>query len=83
MLRQYHTSHQLGDGHSKISHLLFMDDLKLYGRNDCEIESLVHTVQMFSEDIGMQFGIKKCATIKLQCGKVRRILKELSYRMHN
>jgi len=48
-----------------------MDDLKLYGRNDREIESLVHTVRIFSEDIGMQFGIKKCATIKLQCGKVK------------
>jgi len=48
-----------------------MDDLKLYGRNDREIESLVHTVRIFSEDIGMQFGIDKCATIKLQCGEVK------------
>jgi len=43
MLRQCDTGYQLGDGHSKINHLLFMDDLKLYGRNDREIESLVHT----------------------------------------
>jgi len=28
-------------------------------------------VQIFNEDIGMQFGIKKCATIKLQRGKVK------------
>jgi len=34
MLRQCDTGYQLGDGHSKINHLLFMDDLKLYGRND-------------------------------------------------
>jgi len=71
MLRQYNTGYQLGDGHSKINHLLFLDDLKLYGRNDREIESLVHTVRIFSEDIGMQFGIEKCATIKLQRGKVK------------
>jgi len=71
MLRQCDTGHQLGDGHGKISHLLFLDDLKLYGRNDQEIESLVHTVRIFSEDIGMQFGIAKCATIKLQCGTVK------------
>jgi len=28
-------------------------------------------VRIFSEDIGMQFGIEKCATIKLQHGKVK------------
>ena len=39
--------------------------------NDREIESLVHTVWIFSEDIGMQFGTENCATIKLQRGKVK------------
>ena len=48
-----------------------MDDLKLYGRNDREIESWVHIVWIFSEDIGMQFQIENCATIKLQHGKVK------------
>jgi len=28
-------------------------------------------VQIFSEDIGMQFGIEKCATVKLQLGKIK------------
>ena len=70
MLR-HDTGYQLGDSHSKINRLLFMDDLKLYGRNDREVESLVHTVRIFTEDTGMQFGIKKCATIELQCSKVK------------
>jgi len=72
-LRQCDVGYQLGDGHSncKINHLLFMDDLKLYGRNDRETESLVHTVRIFSEDIAIQFRIEKCATIKLQRGKVK------------
>jgi len=71
MLRPCDIDYQLKDGHSKINQLLFMDDFKLYRRNDREIKSLVHTVQIFSEDIGMQFGIKKCATIKLQRGTVK------------
>jgi len=50
MLRQCDTGYQLGDGHRKINHLLFMDDLKLYGRNDHEIKSLVHTVWIFKID---------------------------------
>jgi len=37
--------------------------------DDRKIELLGHTLQIFSEDIGMLFGIKKCAKIKLQIRK--------------
>ena len=43
-----------------------MDDLKLYGRNEKEINSLVHTVRVFSTDIGMDFGIKNCAMMVME-----------------
>ena len=35
-----------------------MDDLKLLSRIKNQIDSLVQTVHIFSEDIGMQFGIR-------------------------
>ena len=38
-----------------------MNNLKLYGSNDNEIESLVKVVKIMSGDIGMQFGFDKCA----------------------
>ena len=47
----------LGGG-EKINHLLFMDDLKLYEESENEIKGLVSTVEVFSQDIGMEFGIK-------------------------
>ena len=40
-----------------------MDDLKLYGQNKKRIDKLVNTVRIFSEDIRMEFGISKCATL--------------------
>ena len=43
-----------------------MDDLKLYAKNEKQLDSLVQTVRTFSEDIGMQFGIDKCALIILE-----------------
>ena len=46
-------------GGGKINHLLFMDDLKLYGKSENEIKGLVSTVEVFSQDIGMEFDIKK------------------------
>jgi len=33
--------YRLGDRHRRTKHLLFMDDLNLYEKNDCEIESVV------------------------------------------
>ena len=38
-----------------------MDDLKLYGKNDKELDRLLRTVKKFSDDIGMEFGLDKCA----------------------
>jgi hypothetical protein len=54
-----------------ISHLLYMDDLKLYGRNQREIDSQINTVRIFSEDIGMKFGLDKCARLIINRGKVQ------------
>ena len=37
-----------------------MDDLKLYPRNEKGLNLLVQTIQVLSEDIGMEFGMEKC-----------------------
>ena len=58
----------------KINHLLLMDDLNLYSRSEKGFDSLVQTVRVFSEDIGMQFGIEKCAMLLM--GK-RKIVKSV------
>ena len=55
-------------GGKKINHLLFMDDLKVYGANWGEVESLCQIVQKFSADIGMVFGLDKCAMLEMQAG---------------
>ena len=60
----------LGRG-EKINHLLFMDNLKLYGKSENEIKGLVSTVQVFSQDIVMEFGIKKGCVIIMNRGKVK------------
>lgn len=57
-------------GKVKINHLMYIDDLKLYGKNKEQIESLVNTVQLLSDDIGMKFGVAKCGMLVLKCGKV-------------
>ena len=47
-----------------------MDDLKLYSRNEKELDSLVQTIRIFSKDIGMEFSIEKCAMLVIEKGKI-------------
>ena len=49
-----------------------MDDLKVNGKNKAEIESLVSTVWLISQDIGMEFGIKKCGVVVLKGGNLSK-----------
>lgn len=53
--------YKLTNGSDKVNHLLYMDDLKLFGKNNDELSSLVSTVKKFSDDILMEFGLEKCA----------------------
>ena len=55
----------------KISHLLYMDDLKLLGRNENELKSEMKIVQTISKDMNMNFGLEKCARICLKRGSVQ------------
>ena len=57
-------------GSNKISHLFYMDDLKLYAKDDNELEGLLRIVKGFSDDIGMEFGSSKCAKATFKKGKL-------------
>ena len=57
---------------AKVNHLFFMDDFKLYGKDDRGIDSLIKTVWQCSEDIKIVFGILKCVVVSLQRGRKTR-----------
>ena len=52
-----------------MKHLLFTDDLKLFAKSKKQIDSLVQTVHIFSENIGMQLEIKTCGVLIMDRGK--------------
>ena len=62
ILRNVPTGYTLKCG-LKLNHLLFMDDLKIYGKNERGINGLVSTVGIFSNNRGMEFGAKKCGAL--------------------
>ena len=48
---------------------MYMDDIKLFAKNERELETLIHAVRIFSQDIGMEFGKEKCAMLVMKSGK--------------
>ena len=48
---------------------MYMDDIKLFAKNEKELETLIHAVRIYSQDIGMKFGIDKCAMHVMKRGK--------------
>ncbi|KAJ0182259.1 hypothetical protein K1T71_001628 [Dendrolimus kikuchii] len=53
-----------------MSHLLYMDDLKLFASNEPDLIELLKTTERFSKSINMEFGIEKCAVMHVRRGKV-------------
>ena len=52
--------------------LLSMDDLKLYGKTEKQLETLVNTVRIFISDICKEFGIVKCGMLMMKRGNYVR-----------
>ena len=69
ILRKYTAGYKLSRSQEKINHLMYMDDIKLFAKNEKEMETLIHAVRIYSQDIGMEFGIEKCAMLVMKSGK--------------
>ena len=52
-----------------LTHLLYMDNLKLFSQNDTGLQKMGDLVRKHSDDIGMFFGIRKCAKLTVKRGK--------------
>ena len=48
--------------------IFLMDELKLFGKSEDQIDSLVQAVQLLSEDIRMEFVLKKCSVLSSDRG---------------
>ena len=72
ILRKVNASYEWEKKEYKLNHLLFIDDLKLFPKSEAKMDKLVRTVHVFSTDIGMEFGMKKCGILTMKRGKVAR-----------
>lgn len=54
----------------KVNHQLYMDDLKLFAATEAELRRLLEIVSSFSQTIGMEMGLDKCAVLNVKRGRI-------------
>ena len=47
-----------------------MNDLKSYSKREKTLDSLIQTLRILNENVGMQFGIDKWAMLVMKNGKI-------------
>ena len=69
ILRKSTAGYKLNKSQKMINHLMYMDDIKLFVKNEKQLEMQIHAVGIYSQDIGMDFGTEKSAVLIMASGK--------------
>ena len=69
ILRKCTAGYRLSKLQENINHLMYTDNIKCFAKNEKELETLIQTVRIYSQDIGMEISIEKCATLVMKSGK--------------
>ena len=72
ILRKCTEGYKLTKPREKINRLKYIDDIKLFEKNKKELETLIQTIRIYSQDTGMEFGIEKCAMLIMKNRKRQR-----------
>ena len=65
-LRKSSAGYELSKSREKINHLIYRNDIKLFAKKKKKgknIETPIHAVRIYSQDIGMEFGLEKWAML--------------------
>ena len=66
ILRKCTAGYKLSRSQEKVKYLMYMEDIILFTKKEKELETLIHTIRIYSQDIGMEFCIEKCALLVIK-----------------
>lgn len=70
MLNKSRCGYMVKNTDVRVNHLIYMDDIKIFGQRREDMEEMIGIVKRFSDDICMEFGLEKCATASFKKGKI-------------
>ena len=53
----------------KISQLMYLENNKVFANKEKELKTLIQTIKIYNQDIGIEFGTEKCTVFILKSGK--------------
>ena len=62
ILRECTAGYKLSKWQEKINHLIYMDEIKLFAKNEKEFETQIQTVRIYSQDIVMEWDAQTPVT---------------------
>ena len=69
ILRKCTAGYKLNKLQQKINHLMYIDDIKLFVKNEKESETLIDAVRIYSQDIEMDIWHRKCTMLVMKSYK--------------
>jgi hypothetical protein len=69
-LNRLNTGYEKHTTKTEISHLLYMDDLKLLGKSEQVLQKQLQTGTTFIDDMHREFGLDKCAEVLFKEGRL-------------
>ena len=69
ILRKCICGYKLHKSEERINHLIYMEDIKLFVKNEKELETLIQAVRIYSDDKGIKFCTEKCAMLIIKSRK--------------
>ena len=58
ILRKYTGGYKFTKLQENINHFVYMDDIKIFVKNEKEMKTHIQKIRIYSQDIEMEFGIK-------------------------
>ena len=69
ILRKCTVGYKLSKSQEKINHRMYMEDIKLFDKNEKELETIIQAIRIYNQDIGIKIGTDKCAMLVMKSEK--------------
>ena len=72
ILMKHTGGYKLHKSQEKIEHLMYMDDIEQFAKNEKELDILIQAVRLYNQDIGIEVTIEKYTMLIRKSGKRHR-----------
>ena len=60
-IQEMHCWIKLTKTQENVNHLMYIDDIKHFAKNEKELETLIHAIRIYCQDIGVEFSIENAS----------------------